>query len=68
MMTHMAKMADVILVGSNNWIGVCCDGLICADIKYMIHMTSVDNERLPIPSKYLEITYSFFLTGRYAIK
>ena len=33
MMTHMAKMADVILVGNNNSIGVCCDGLICAEIK-----------------------------------
>ena len=39
-------MADVILVGSNNSIGVSCDGFIFIDIKYTIHITIVDNKML----------------------
>ena len=55
----MAKIADVRLVGSNSSIGVFCDGLICADIKYMIHMTSVDNETKKALISYKENAFGF---------
>ena len=60
--------ADVILVGINISSCIIFDEFILVDIKYTIHISIVDNNILTTPNKYLDKTYSFLFTGRYAIK
>ena len=62
------NIADVILVGNNNFNEISFNEVIFTDAKYTMHNSIVDNNILTTPNKYLDRTYSFFFTGRYAIK